>query len=185
MNLLLVATRIALLIGLSSCMFACVAITPMPAQDVPLAADEQEPNEVDAPMQEASNETTQGSTEVDEDVAASPTSVPEEGMPQEELSGDVGEAEPAFPDGTPTDTGCFGGEVHPEARRMAEEYDVPSEEIMGWFCAAFGFGDIRRGLRMNAETGWELVEILPMLREGMDWEAIRIEVGASPSTLAD
>jgi hypothetical protein len=185
MNHLLAATRAALLIGLSSCMLACVAVTPTPAQNAPLAIGEQDPGEVDAPMPKASGKTTPESTEGNEHVAALPTSVPEEDMPQEEIAGNDKDTASAVPDGTPTDIDCFGGEMHSEAQRVAEEYNMPPEEIMGWFCAGFGFGDIQRGLRMNAETGWKLVEILPLLREGMEWEAIQIKVGASPSTLAD
>jgi hypothetical protein len=37
---------------------------------------------------------------------------------------------------------CAAVETQPEAARLAELYQVPIAEIMGWFCQGYGFGEI-------------------------------------------
>jgi hypothetical protein len=48
---------------------------------------------------------------------------------------------------------CLEGEdVHPVAERLAEDYDVSYEEIIGWFCDGFGFGEIGLAYQISAES---------------------------------
>ncbi|TLN19056.1 FecR domain-containing protein, partial [bacterium] len=46
-------------------------------------------------------------------------------------------------EGSPTpETACVGTERQPTGEKLALRYGVPYEEIMGWFCKHYGFGEI-------------------------------------------
>lgn len=93
----------------------------------------------------------------------------------------------ATPTGTPQVTGtpdltpspeapaasCTGADPHPTGLRLAAEFGVPYEEIMGWFCQNFGFGEIKQAYEMSRETGLPAADIFTMRRSGMGWGNIK------------
>lgn len=93
----------------------------------------------------------------------------------------------ATPTGTPQVTGtpgltpspaapaaaCTGADPHPTGMRLAAEFGVPYEEIMGWFCQNFGFGEIKQAYEMSRETGLPAADIFTMRRSGMGWGNIK------------
>jgi len=96
------------------------------------------------------------------------------------------------PTGTPTETptatvtptpettqevGCTGAQPHPVGSRLAQTYGVPYEEIMGWFCQGFGFGEIEQAYALSRETGVPVEEIFQMKSSGMGWGQIKQQLG--------
>jgi hypothetical protein len=89
---------------------------------------------------------------------------------------------------TPTPTGtltatlttdCVGVNPHPEGQRLADTYGVPYEEIMGWFCQHFGFGEIDRAYSLSLETGIPVEDIFEMRISGQGWGVIKKSIQSS------
>jgi hypothetical protein len=57
--------------------------------------------------------------------------------------------------------------------RLAEKYNVPYEEIMGWFCQGFGFGEIDLAYSLSYMSGTPVAEIFAMKSGGMGWGEIK------------
>ncbi|GIK55106.1 MAG: hypothetical protein BroJett015_07690 [Chloroflexota bacterium] len=74
---------------------------------------------------------------------------------------------------TPAPGDCTGTESQPTALTLAQRYGVSYEEIMGWFCARFGFGEIDRAYALSQETGASVAQIFTMRANGMGWGQIR------------
>jgi hypothetical protein len=69
---------------------------------------------------------------------------------------------------------CTGAEPHPEALTLAGRYGVASEEIMGWFCQGFGFGEIDLAYSLMGELNiTDVTEIFVMRADGQSWGAIK------------
>ncbi len=71
---------------------------------------------------------------------------------------------------------CVGADPHPTGMKLAARYGVPYEEIMGWFCQRFGFGEIDLAYQLSAETGVPVAEIFAMKSSGMGWGNIKKEL---------
>lgn len=69
------------------------------------------------------------------------------------------------------------GEQHPVGARIAENYQIPYEEVMGWFCGGLGFGQIKQALQISTVTGISPVELLQMKTDEVGWGEIRRELG--------
>jgi hypothetical protein len=84
------------------------------------------------------------------------------------------------PSPTPPSADCTGVTSHPEALRLSQVYGVPYPEIIGWFCAGFGFGevDLAYGLSRDSETA--VAEIFEMRRQGLGWGEIMQLLGVRP-----
>lgn len=98
-----------------------------------------------------------------EAVAPSPT--PDEPQPQtdtESLS--------------PGEVDCVGAEVQPTGLTLAQRYAVQYEEIMGWFCQGYGFGEIDLAYSLSLESGVPVSEIFAMREDGAGWGAIKDEL---------
>jgi hypothetical protein len=78
----------------------------------------------------------------------------------------------ATPSGTQT-TNCTGANPQPKAQSLADQYGVPYEEIMGWFCQGFGFGEIDMAYSLSVESGKPVSEIFDMKRSGLGWGEIK------------
>ncbi|HRQ41202.1 MAG TPA: FecR family protein [Chloroflexota bacterium] len=74
---------------------------------------------------------------------------------------------------TPAPSTCTGTEVQPTGLTLAQKYAVSYEEIMGWFCAGFGFGTIDLAYALSQETGAAVSIIFTMSANGMGWGQIR------------
>jgi hypothetical protein len=73
----------------------------------------------------------------------------------------------------PTDTNCTGADPQPTGMTLAERYSVPYEEIMGWFCQGFGFGEIDLAYGLSLEYGVPVAEIFAMRDAGEGWGNIK------------
>lgn len=73
-------------------------------------------------------------------------------------------------EGDPT---CVGAQPHPTGMRLAERYGVSYEEIMGWFCQRFGFGEIDLAYSIREETGMPVAEIFDLKSSGEGWGNIK------------
>jgi len=73
-------------------------------------------------------------------------------------------------------TDCVGANPQPKGQKLADTYGVPYEEIMGWFCQHFGFGEIDLAYSLSLETGIPVVTIFEMRNSGMGWGEIKQEI---------
>ena len=106
-----------------------------------------------------------------------PTGTP---VPSEtpEPSGTPGASETPQPSVTPEPTqggptSCTGADSHPTGMSLAQQYAVSYEEIMGWFCQGFGFGEIEHAYSLSLESGTPVADIFAMRSSGMGWDEIR------------
>ncbi len=80
--------------------------------------------------------------------------------------------EPPPPSETPVPPGattCTGADPQPTGQRLAAQYGVPYEEIMGWFCQGFGFGEIEKAYGLSWQLGVPVSEIFAKRSSGMGW----------------
>jgi hypothetical protein len=68
---------------------------------------------------------------------------------------------------------CTGANPHPTGQKLAQRYGVPYEEIMGWFCQRFGFGEIDLAYGLSRSSGMPVVEIFALRRSGLGWGQIK------------
>jgi len=73
-------------------------------------------------------------------------------------------------------TDCVGANPQPKGQSLADEYGVSYEEIMGWFCQGFGFGEIDQAYALSLETGIPVEEIFEMRNSGMGWGEIKAAI---------
>ncbi len=81
---------------------------------------------------------------------------------------------------TPAPGTCTGTEVQPTGLTLAQRHGVSYEEIMGWFCAGFGFGTIDLAYSLSQETGTDVAVIFTMSASGMGWGQIRAQLLGNP-----
>ncbi len=80
------------------------------------------------------------------------------------------------PTGRPI-TDCVGATPQPTAEMLAETYGVDYEEIMGWFCQGFGFGEIDLAYSLSQQNpDYSVEEIFALRSSGMGWGAIKEQV---------
>lgn len=70
-------------------------------------------------------------------------------------------------------TNCTGAQPHPTGTALAQEFGVPYDEIMGWFCQGFGFGEIERAYSWSRETGIPVTKIFELRQSGLGWGEIK------------
>lgn len=76
------------------------------------------------------------------------------------------------------DDACVGADPHPTAARLSEQYGVPYDQIMGWFCdGRYGLGEIKLALRTGEQTGTPAEELLAMKTELGGWGLVWQELG--------
>jgi hypothetical protein len=70
----------------------------------------------------------------------------------------------------------------PEAQKLADQYQAPLDEVMGYFCKGFGFGEIDQAYSLSLTSGKSVSEILSMRNAGLGWGQIRqqLEPTATP-----
>lgn len=82
---------------------------------------------------------------------------------------------------------CTGAQPHPTGLRLANTYFVPYDEIMGWFCQGFGFGEIDRAYSLSLQYNMPVADIFAMKSSGMGWGQIKKqlqETGLAPANSA-
>jgi hypothetical protein len=86
-------------------------------------------------------------------------------------------SEPALPEQqNSADFDCQGSEPHPIGSNIAQTYEVPYEEVIGWFCEGYSFENILIALETSEATDVPAATLLEMLLE-KDWEVIWDEIG--------
>jgi hypothetical protein len=90
------------------------------------------------------------------------------------------------PTGDATEVGGCQRDDHPVATRLADAFEVPYDEIMGWHCQGFGFGEIARAylLAQHAKDGKTAAEYLALKKSGQGWGQIMKDAGVSHKDLA-
>lgn len=71
---------------------------------------------------------------------------------------------------------CTGAQPHPTGTKLAQHYGVSYEEIMGWFCQGFGFGEIDLAYSLSLQSGVPVDQIFAMKSSGMGWGQIKKEI---------
>ena len=103
---------------------------------------------------------------------------------EEHDSEDINDSEPEkdIPiENIPTnDTSCVGVLIHPEGQQLANIYAVSYDEIMGWFCDGFGFGEIDLAYYYAQIAGINVDSIFELVRSGLDWGEIINQLGLEP-----
>jgi hypothetical protein len=79
---------------------------------------------------------------------------------------------------------CGSGNTHPVASRMADEFGVSYDEIMGWHCKGFGFGEIAKAYLLAKKTGKAPGDYFAMRTSGKGWGNIFKEEQVKPKDLA-
>ncbi len=93
--------------------------------------------------------------------------------------------EPALtPSPTPTEDPVRDGnycanpsEQHPAGLKLAAEYGVTYEEVIGWFCQGYGMGEIMLALQTSQKTGLPPAELLAMKTEQGGWGQVWQNLG--------
>jgi len=75
------------------------------------------------------------------------------------------------------DQTCTDLDPHPIGAEIAETYDVPYKEVMGWFCSGHTFEDILLTLQTKKLTDVELDWLLDKRLQGISWDQIWDEAG--------
>lgn len=75
---------------------------------------------------------------------------------------------------------------HPVAEALAAEFGYTYDEIMGWYCDGFGFGEISRALLLEraSEGALTVEDILALLLDGMGWGEIIQSAGLNIEDLS-
>lgn len=66
---------------------------------------------------------------------------------------------------------------HPAGDKLAETYGVSYDEIMGWFCGGYGFGEIALAYQISQATGVSITDIFTQRAGGMGWGQIMQSYG--------
>lgn len=111
---------------------------------------------------------------------ATPSPTGETGTPSTEPTGTT-TVEPGAED---VEAICTGANPHPTGMTLAQRYGVTYEEIMGWFCQHFGFGEIDLAYGLSQETGIPVEEIFAM-RSSMGWGEIKQQLQEAPGQSLD
>lgn len=61
----------------------------------------------------------------------------------------------------------------PEALRLAHRFNVSYDEIMGWFCKGFGFGEIDLAYDLSHSSGMPVSQIFDLRSSGLGWGQIK------------
>jgi hypothetical protein len=78
---------------------------------------------------------------------------------------------------SPVATDCTGADPHPQGTTLAARFGVPYEEIMGWFCSGYGFGEIEHAYEISLTAGVPVADIFAMRAAGLGWGQIEQQLG--------
>jgi hypothetical protein len=63
---------------------------------------------------------------------------------------------------------------------LSQQYNVSYEEIMGWFCQGFGFGEIDLAYSLSLQSNTPVADIFAMRRSGLGWGEIKKKLSGNP-----
>ncbi|MEW6504107.1 MAG: DUF5667 domain-containing protein [Chloroflexota bacterium] len=66
---------------------------------------------------------------------------------------------------------------HPVGAKLALEYGVPYEQVMGWFCQGYGMGEIMLALQASQKSGLPADQFFVMKEEQGGWGKVWQEMG--------
>ncbi len=89
------------------------------------------------------------------------------------------------PEATETEEGVRAGcgdktNTPPVAGKIATVFNVTEEEVMGYFCDGFGFGEIKNAYALALASGKDVAELFDMKAGGMGWGQIKNQLGIKP-----
>lgn len=97
-----------------------------------------------------------------------------EEIPEDEPEPKTSEEPPLGSEPADPVTDCTGAEPQPKGQELADRYhDVEYEEIMGWFCQRFGFGEIELAYQLSEQSGMSVEDIFALRRSGLGWGQIK------------
>jgi hypothetical protein len=89
-----------------------------------------------------------------------------------------------LPTATPTPTQvssrCDNKVSNPEAVKLAQVWGVSTEEIMGWFCQGFGFGEIDLAYSLAHEANVPVSQVFDLRKSGSGWGQIKQMLNSKP-----
>ena len=65
-----------------------------------------------------------------------------------------------------------GGERDPKGEEIANRWNVPYDEVIGYYCQGLDFHEINRMYKLNRKTGMSSQMIFEKLQAGVSWEKI-------------
>jgi hypothetical protein len=74
---------------------------------------------------------------------------------------------------------------HPNGDKLAENHNAEYEEIMGWFCVGYGFGEIDLAYEIAEYAGNAVTEIFEMRAGGAGWGEIMLTYDFKDTSLDD
>lgn len=84
---------------------------------------------------------------------------------------------------TPESTEIGGrceNQPNPKAIKLANLYGVPVEEIVGWFCQGFGFGEIDLAYSLARSANVPVSTVFDLRKSGLGWGEIKKQLGGLP-----
>jgi uncharacterized protein (DUF433 family) len=74
---------------------------------------------------------------------------------------------------------CDGtaAEPHPILTRLAEQFGVTYDELLGWYCQGWRAGQIAIAYAISQETGVPVADLFAKRESGMSWREILAELG--------
>jgi len=72
---------------------------------------------------------------------------------------------------------CTGDRDHPHGLTLAVAIGVSYDEIMGWFCQGFGFGEIKLAYSLSDQSGKSVESIFAERAGGKGWGILMKELG--------
>lgn len=70
-------------------------------------------------------------------------------------------------------------ETQPAAQNLADRYNVGYQEIMGWFCKGYGFGEIDLAYSLSQQAGLTPAEVFAKRAAGLGWGRVVKDLGLS------
>ncbi len=101
---------------------------------------------------------------------------PEESESPEDTEAPLETEVPAETETPEVATACTGADPQPKGQTLADDYGVTYEEIMGWFCQRFGFGEIELAYSLSGQHGIPVEQIFAMRSTGSGWGQIKKEL---------
>jgi hypothetical protein len=75
---------------------------------------------------------------------------------------------------------CDNKVSNPEAVKLAQVWGVSTEEIMGWFCQGFGFGEIDLAYSLAHEANVPVAHVFDLRKSGLGWGQIKQMLNSKP-----
>jgi hypothetical protein len=75
---------------------------------------------------------------------------------------------------------CDNKVSNPKAVKLAQVWGVSTEEIMGWFCQGFGFGEIDLAYSLAHQANVPVASVFDLRKSGLGWGQIKQMLNSKP-----